>query len=283
MHDNDKTLVVYDFLDFVQQAKVRASDCSSSRREEKAAFYGTETFDQAIDLAVRGWPAGRDKIGAIRVALDSFVRATVNSRVQSYRYDTTGIDFNMGRALEGEPECWYREEDDEGSNTRVVKVMANLSVSASVSTRCMFMRGAALVAAIDILESLNIRVEAWFGWGVKRMDGKHFEGHVKAKDAHQPLDIDMMAFTLANPSCFRRLVFSHLEQVGFLPSRCRPEETKHMADAIMLRPANTSNGLTDQQVLEDIAHVCSQAGVQIDRNEILAMGANFKIDGVNFS
>lgn len=266
------------FIDFVNQAKSNPSIGT----EGGSSFCGTKDFPTTVELALKGWPSGAHMIGKVRLELDNFVRSVVNARVAEYRYDTTGIDFDMGRALEGESECWYREVDEGFTISRpIVKIVTNLSLSASVSPKNIFLRGAAIVAAIDILESLGRSVEAWIGW-TSGIPNTHYEGRALIKAAGQPMDFDGMAFALANPGCYRRLTFALMGQA--VGSAARADEILHAGeDFIVTPPITTMADMNSKQLFAYIGSILNLIGMNVPQEEINTISTNIDLNGINYN
>jgi hypothetical protein len=182
---------------------------------------------------------------------------------------------DVGRFLSGEPECFGTEIADGGSISRpVVKIVANLAASGAVTPQSLFIRGAAIVAAIDILEALGRRVEAWVAHGSARSkgsDSQSHETHVLVKRADQPLDVDRLAFAVAHPACLRRLCFSIMEQHGHLPNDTYPHRVTVEGDAIVTEHSLRSSNFSKRELFDLVSRICGQAGVDIPESEIEAL------------
>ena len=77
----------------------------------------------------------------------------VQARSQDIQFGYEGEWVDIGRLAEGDPECCgYWSDDGEDNQKKVIKIVANICVSGSISTDAMFARGAACVAAVDLLE-----------------------------------------------------------------------------------------------------------------------------------
>lgn len=269
------------FEKFIEQALVvpKKQDSSSSRqtREGKDPWHGTNTFEQAVEVARKGWAEGAAEALKIRTSVEAAVRDLINARSTAYSYDVAGEFVDVGRFLSGEPECFGIEITDGGSIARpVVKIVANLAASGSVSTRSLFIRGAAIVAAIDILEALGRRVEAWVAHGSTKSrsgTGGVHETHVLVKRADQPLDVDRLAFAVAHPACLRRLCFSVMEQHGHLPNGTWPHRVTVEGDAIVTEHSRRSTDFSKRELFALVAQICGQAGVDIPESEIEALAS----------
>jgi hypothetical protein len=184
-------------------------------------FHGTATFGEAVALATKGWPEGAERLTKLRAELESVVDKAVAAKSCRLEWDVTGDFLDVGRVLSGEPEACgsFREGQDSQPSTRVIKLVANLSALGGVKQKSIFSAGAAVFAAVDVLETLGHRVELWLGSGShSRISGDRLTVLVKAKDASQPFEPDRIAFFLAHNASLRRLFFSVEEDLGFSPN-----------------------------------------------------------------
>lgn len=257
---------------FVEQA-ISSKDKWAASRTGSEDFTGTKTFDDAVTLARNGWPDGTKKILALRASMDGAVRSLVNARASTYSYDMSGEFVDVGRFLSGEPECFGIEVQDFGNiSAPIVKIVANIGASGCVSTDALFMRGASIVAAIDILESLGRRVEVWMAKGSKHYSKKQHEIYVMLKQANQPLNIDRVAFAIAHPATLRRFCFSVMEQNGFDSSSVH-SYTVSMDNAIVTAASFRESGknMSPKECLEMASKICEQAGISIPKSELEAL------------
>lgn len=190
--------------------KISGKDYSS----DKFPWSGTETWDQAMELAQKGWAEGLKDIKAMSEKIWSVVGQEIQKT--TFTFDVTGSVPDVDRFLLGEPEnmVQFQQEDSVGHG-KIVKIYVNSSASCGVSAETMFVRGAAVVALVDALENLGFSCEVetadavagqWTG------DEEILQYHVMLKRAGGALDLDRLAFALAQPAWFRRLVFSAMEK-----------------------------------------------------------------------
>lgn len=266
------------FEAFVAQAKVvpaiTDSHCSRSKDVDRK-WAGTDTFEQAVELATKGWAEGAERALGMRASIDSAVREIVAARQSQYAWDVTGDVVDVGKYLGGEPECFLTTVDDgESSTGKVVRLVANLAASGAVSTDSLFARGAVILAAVDIMESLGRRVELWIAHGSRGSGSVGvFQQFVQIKPAHQPLDPDRVAYCLCHASCLRRLAFSVMEQNGHLPNVTWPHAVKFDQDAIVTNEAYRGHDFTEEELLEEVASLCGKCGITIPLEEIRALVA----------
>ena len=245
-----------------------ATDGASSH-QNSASWAGTDTYEEAVALMQHGWPEGAARVGRVRSSLERAVESLVQARSQDIQFGYEGEWVDIGRLAEGDPECCgYWSDDGEDNQKKVIKIVANICVSGSISTDAMFARGAACVAAVDLLESLGHRVELWVGVGCNRYDEERLDSQVLVKDAGQPVDTDRLAYVLCHPAFFRRVYFAHMELNRMTPCGCLPCGVT-ADNAIVLPEALASNGLSHDDIVRQVVDICDRAGVTFDPAQVM--------------
>ncbi len=250
----------------------------SSRTEDgyDGGWHGTKDFARAVEVARAGWPEGAAKVAAIRSSLDGVVEKAVNARSQTIAYDYAGDYVDVGRHLSGEPECFgqWRESESAVASARVVRVCANTAVSTGVSQDSKFVRGAAILAAVDIIEGTGARVELWAVSGHEcnggKRSGQHLHSYTLLKRADQHLDLDRAAFALCHLGWQRRLQFAANERAGFRSQDTRPDSVACDDEKTVLTEHGRNKGdFSRDQLVEAVLDICRRAGVEIDPNELI--------------
>jgi len=260
-----------EFIASAEKSSYRGWDAGHSDGSED--FYGTRTFEEATKLARDGWAEGAARVQSIRASLGEVISTLVAARAESIGYDVAGDYVDVGRFLSGEPECFGVRVCDESQSKPVVRINVNTAVSASVSASAIFGRGAAILAAIDVIEATGSRVEVWAVNCNATFNGKTVhETYVLIKSASQPIDIDRLAFAFCHQSSHRRLSFSVFEHYGIRAGESCPHEVS-ITEGINTRPARRSKTFTRQELLEEIKWICDRAGVCISQEEIDALAA----------
>jgi hypothetical protein len=185
-----------------------------SWQEDNREFHGNNKFEEAIAEARQGWQTGVDKMAALRRRLDRLTQAASNIKSQSVQFGLGGEWLDVGRYLQGSPECWACYVDSgEDRASKVVQVKINISCSGSLSESTIFARGAVCLAAVDLIETMGHRVELTIGSCARGDDGR-YEWQVVAKRPSDPLDVDRLTYFLCHPSGLRRFGFSCYEKMG---------------------------------------------------------------------
>ena len=237
--DTKATLVQFDtFADYVAatQAENPRDPELKHRKADDWTLY--TTFAQASKMITSGYREGADRIRAVAERVQQAIPESLLQQVKPQQiWDVTGEQLDVGRFLDGEPECFMDEfipeRGERLDGNGIIRITANLTASCGVNAKELERRGVYAVALADVLESLGYRVEIT---GVicsecnhidatgRRKNGTHvLLFPVKASD--QPLEIDRLAFTLAHPASFRTLGFNVMDVVGYRDSgRGRPHD-----------------------------------------------------------
>jgi hypothetical protein len=203
-------------------------DCAS--RSGRASFTGTENFQEAVDLCLQGWPAGREKMD------HALAIARPERQTQYHRaHDVAGAYPDIMRAIGGDPACMITPKRSEIAAHPVVRVTLDCSNSGIISAEAITNWGAALLSIVDAMETKGYSVEVNLMLVAKADDGREqYTCTVPFKVAGEALDIDRAAFALAHPSLLRRFIFALIERHGNLysnfqtgygsPRRCLPPD-----------------------------------------------------------
>lgn len=209
----------YDFKTIREFVEEASKPVPSHRRDraritgfDRQIFTGTATFADACELALSGWPEGREKAKRFTSMFVERVSGVVKQ--PEIFWDVTGDSFDIGRVLSGEPESWMTLVDSaierETISPRFCKIVMNMWASASMSAETLIRRGAAIAAVVVILENHGVRctveLTCQVGDNVNEKGEPH-ETWIHIKDADEPLQLDGLIFATAHPSTFRRLQF----------------------------------------------------------------------------
>jgi len=171
-------------------------------------FHECKTWAEAYTLAKDGWTAGANRISAVVKKLD------VASRVKrpEITFDVIGDGgIDMGRLISGEPECmmdWRESEVDANNPTGdFIRIVVNISASATVKSDILLQRGAAVIALIDALEQAGKRVEVYMV-DPATGNGKFISQFIKLKTLDYSISPAMLAFAIGHPDSMRRVSFA---------------------------------------------------------------------------
>ncbi len=170
-------------------------------------FHYSRTKEQAIQLAIEGWPKGLEEVEKLGSLLDNELKGSL--LIDEYFYDVSGQDFDLDRVLIGEPESWLSTEQVEikAPATHTVRLVVNGATYYGVTPEQMIARGAAIIALVTLLERGRKRVEIDLVFNVTA-SMKVYRQTIPLKSASQDIDMNKIVFALANPDSCRRLQFA---------------------------------------------------------------------------
>ncbi|MEO1158616.1 MAG: hypothetical protein AAFX32_15275 [Pseudomonadota bacterium] len=181
----------------------------SSRETGKPYWHGTETFEQAIELGRYGWKEGRENLLRAKISLKDLAEGHISLRSEDR--DVYGCRPDVPLYCAGAPEHMVVPGDRFGPSAPLVDLVVQLNVTGQTDSDEMTNYGSALATLIDATEAEQRRVRVTLAYGMAAREFK-LDVLVRVKDHNEALDIDRLAFCLANPAMFRRVIFSFIEQ-----------------------------------------------------------------------
>ena len=189
---------------------LRSRNEAERRKNDSSWILGCSFSDIKRILLSDGWQEGVDKIKPI---CDGIYGEISNSMVnQQVHYDVCGASIDIGAFVTGQPECClnFREEERVGAG-KVLSLIANIGADRSVNAQKMFLRGAVVVALVDLLEMSGYRVEVSVANGIR-----HFirgEYLIPVKSAIDSVSRERLVFALCHPAMLRVVVLSLMESM----------------------------------------------------------------------
>ncbi len=181
----------------------------------------TETLDEAIDLAEKGWEEGVKKIIDLSASLSDEIISILH--VPEVHYNVTGDQLDVGRYVAGEPEDFMTLVPAEiEDRPKILHLVANVCASAGVKGDTMIRKGAAVVALVDALEKhgkrLSVDVASLSSlsgrWGYGGSSGRNTVVKIRVKETWEPVNLANLVMCLAHPSTLRRLMFRTWEHMS---------------------------------------------------------------------
>lgn len=262
---------VSDYVRYTSTAKPKSGTHVDSRDTGRADFFRTETFDDAVALASKGWPEGAARVAELRDGCEAFLAAAKAAKTRGYGWDVTGHFIDVGRLMSGEPECCgYEQDDDGGLGSKVASIRLNACVSGSVSADAIISRGLTVLVAADLLESCGIRCEILVSQATHN-GNLLVENNVTVKAPGAPVDIDKLAFSIAHPSFFRRFGFAFCESHGHSPSGCRVasmSDYEKREGTVEVDGVCTGEGLSQEELRENVLAIAKACGLQFSDEEL---------------
>lgn len=202
-----------EYAAFAATAPADEHSAANNVSPDRTKFTQTKNLAEACSLTARGWPQGaaRAKKMLDRIESTEHVRVELSSLTQT-RNDVTGSYVDVGAYVSGIPECMVEFEPDP-RKVRFAHIVIAASTSSYTSEQDIMARGACICAAIDTLESRGIRcnVTLQVATGTAQL---FIRDDVTLKNAHDPLNLDSLAFAVAHPAMLRRIGFAAEELVN---------------------------------------------------------------------
>lgn len=212
---DERTVVdLYGSLDeWVDAARQNATKVPHPRGDD---FTMHTSFAEACEMAeTTGWAEGAAEATVISESALRTVEREHDVPVFAAEYLMAGSEVDVGRCLQGIPECMIEYEPRIVSRVgTVVTLCASVSVSGAVDTSSMVKRGAAVVGLAMALQKCAHAVEIYVTVDICEHyapnggdKGKTAAIRCLLKGAHDEIDPDRLAFALAHPAMLRQLAF----------------------------------------------------------------------------
>lgn len=133
----------------------------------------------------------------------NIVNALIESDKNGEIRDVTGEYFDVADYLSGEPEVFRRQEFD--GKRQVVPVWVNFGMLSDVKPEIIVNRGCAIVSLVDELQNNGFIVDLRVVKGTDHYDLGRIYADIKVRT--DPVDLDELAFLIANPLNLRRIWF----------------------------------------------------------------------------
>lgn len=219
----DSVFEVFDSLEhFVNTINTRSVNevfrgYEDSQRETSPEWYGTKTYEEAVDFCLRG-----DKESAKLINecyLPPAARGGIVNK-HTYRRNVVGCTpivpaYNLGLPLN------MLQRIKTIQRAKIVNFVVNVGVLGGVSAELVIKASAKIAAIISSLELSGVRVQLYVS-NIARENKQKLGFCVKIKNSGAPLNKMQIAFPLINPAFQRRLSFRFREtQTGSIYSSWR--------------------------------------------------------------
>jgi hypothetical protein len=209
------------WFDSLQQCAAWAGDqtkqrwslkASTTENEERTAFTGTRTFEDALSLVTNGWSEGRNKLvkGVEALALKKEL-----AQLPAFVYDVAGARPEVPLAVAGDPCCMWDANPLQDAAAPVLRFVISSSASCRWEIDALIRWGTSILSVVDSLEA-NGRCSVELSVAKSTIDyddKRRLEFITKVKNAGQHIDFDVMAFAIAHPSMLRRIGFACSERI----------------------------------------------------------------------
>jgi len=283
------------------------SRISKAKTPEYTTWTGTDSLETSIELAHFGWGDGLKKIRKLVKEVKVSFPDIFPRQENSEEIIRSEVGHYEDPSLEDSPDPMsmlkFKPKFDELKYGSVLqRIIIESGCSGGISPETIFLRGACVCALIEQLEMYGFRVEV-----IMQSTGNAFNtGDTKPgelcvinttiKRFEDHLDIDAIAFSVANPSFERRLMFAVLETMpGDLIEKFsignrygyphnQPIYTDPLRDFYMVRPL--SNQTFQQMIDQTVALINNRYKGLVDDSYNPELGGDntgggFKYPGQN--
>jgi hypothetical protein len=194
---------IQETLDYMAKSPGGSSEKERSADSTFTRLPNWPACERAIQF---GWPEGLKAVSGLVESLSAFVGSGMLK--ETFRPAVSGLFFDVGLVLSGEPEAWLEttETEEETKGSKVVTLALNCTVSGCVPAATIEARGAAMLALAVLLERSGRSVRVVVGDATTR-DGSYLYAETVVKEAGEPFDLDKLAFWLVCPDVLRRCFF----------------------------------------------------------------------------
>lgn len=167
-----------------------------------SSFYGTKTFDEALQLAKFGWSEGAelaDEISQTMTAERAKAPKLINTMI--------GGSVNVPRMLSGNPV--HMRKKAKRDKVKVVTVFVSCAMLSSVSQEISNFKASVICGIIDLLERNGYSCELVVTGNSNTMrDKPGFQFATILKNSGENLNVEDTVFALGHSAFFRRFVFT---------------------------------------------------------------------------
>jgi len=189
---------------------MRDTSGTSTMNEHGAKWSGTDTYDEANEVARSGWAEPRATVQAHREAATAEFAQALGARWTTEHVRAGGV-FDPVRYMVGSQFYWQRpiEQVRPMTTTRVHRINVPIVANSGITSAQMLEAGAAVVALVDVLRILGHTMEIVVSETVTdRNEKATWCGGFLLHRAGDVVDVDAIAYWLAHPSALRRHMFA---------------------------------------------------------------------------
>lgn len=178
----------------------------SSQNEDRAAFYGTNTYNEANDMLIKGWDA---KAPMLAQRIKANETTTHQAQRRTPTYNMVGGQASVPRYLQGIPTNMI-DHKQTPVKQKIITINKDLAYAANVRTSEIEAEGIKALQIIKGLEGKGFRVKLNTIW-VSSVGNTFHTVKVCVKRPEERMNLLKMAFPLIHPSMLRRFGFRCLE------------------------------------------------------------------------
>lgn len=273
---------VSEFLGKIERGRFTVPSQTRASLHDSDDFAGSD-LPEAIHLLKNGWPEGREMITELTNKVSKIVGAKIVRDVAYH--DVSGAYVDVGRFIDGEPECMVEYRTGRDFGTRTITIVCSISQSCHVDKKEIMKNGTITAAIVDGFEQAGLRCKVVIGNFIAGHKAFEYEPEspkfmmlITVKEWDQPLDMDRLAFTLAHPAMLRRLVLANNEQEpmeiikrfgfqwggGYGTPQKIFEHVKAKADVVLENDLYRQYGNSIERMAHYVCSVLKQNGVVLE-------------------
>jgi hypothetical protein len=212
---------------------------ASSRSTDSKNWCGA-TWDEALQLAIDGWPLALEEANVSIAELRDHSGLSHATTVLEPSWDVTGAEVDVGAYLSGIPECMVDAVPRTTSRRgKVVTFLIPATYCHRLEHDVIINRGLALATLCAAIIDAGHSVEIWSGYTgwLHTPVRRRLRVMARVIEAGEPFDVGRLIFTVAHPAMLRRLWFGVWDaqapavaatmsdnDYGFGPRDCQPSD-----------------------------------------------------------
>ena len=144
--------------EFAEEATRRAPNAwdNESRSTYKPDWFGTRTFEEALELNAHGWEAGRKIMFR---ELENMKAIAHGGDLPVWGHDVAGFLPDVPRAVIGIPDCMFSAGEFTHRAKPIIRILCNLGKTSDISGESTNWHGAAILSWVYRLEQLGFACE----------------------------------------------------------------------------------------------------------------------------
>lgn len=200
---------ITELADYVTTRNKKSGRGNESNTIGEKYWYGTENFDEAIDLLKYGDEELFKKIKEEKAKLEIKNNLGNSKSRLNYKNDVCGYIPNVPNYLKGCPINMINCNRNKLSH-KIVNIFLNVRVGAFTNASDIIKIGSKYLTVIDLLEKTGYRCNLYSGVANEEYGNYSFM-LVRIKTDKEPLNLKKICFTIANASMQRRIKFRWME------------------------------------------------------------------------
>lgn len=201
---------IYRFMDTIEKRPNNKMFGESASKVDESAWYGTKTYDEAVQQFSNGLPEVAEKMKAALTQFTAKANIVTTKRTpRSYYY---GYAPNIPAAIVGLPKSMYQVQRIQ-QKTKTLGILWNSCQNCGVEADTLRQSGESVLQLVYMLERKGYRVQ---------LDCIPFSGNdsdrdfvliINLKQYAQHMDILKLTFPVTSPAMFRRFGFKWAEGI----------------------------------------------------------------------